>query len=161
MLTKNFYGVQKAIHSATTTSGTDINGANGTFSISSVTTNFNGLFKSMVTEGYVFFGDGTTPATVNDIALENSVSTKIKVTYPSAISINEKDEYIEYTATYGVTANEDVTISEVGAALKAYLIISSAGAAHTILCDRTVLDTPITIPAGESKQITYTIRFNY
>lgn len=96
------------------------------------------------------FGSGTTPPTGNDYRLENDIGASITVATPSAVSVTETDTYIEYSATFGVTANETVTISEVGLFMGSYIMV-----------ERTVLATPITIPAGQSKPITYAIRMNY
>ena len=106
----------------------------------------------------VSFGTGTTPATTSDYVLESILgNNKINVSTPSSISFSRYDTYEEYTVTFGVTNKtaDAITISEAG--LTAALDSSDG----YNLVDRTVLDIPITIPAGQPKQITYTIRFNY
>lgn len=125
------------------------------------TTNFKAPFKvlngygKMITGGITGyegtrFGSGTTPPTGNDYRLENDIGESITVATPSAVSVTETDTYIEYSATFGVTAKETVNISEVGLFMGSFIMV-----------ERTVLDTPITIPAGQSKPITYAIRMNY
>ena len=105
------------------------------------------------------FGTGTTPATASDYVLESILDdNKINVSTPSSISFSRYDTYEEYTVTFGVTnkTGDAITISEAG------LTIYNTNTPYPyVLVDRTVLDTPITIPAGQSKQIAYTIRFNY
>lgn len=109
----------------------------------------------------VCFGSGTTPATKDDYILESILdSQSLGVTLPSAVTYNQTDEYDEYTATYGVMAKTDVTIGEMGLVWQIYYQYGSTNNFyHFALMDRTVLDEPISIPAGESKQIVYTIRF--
>ena len=105
----------------------------------------------------VSFGIGTTPAAVSDYCLESILGdTQISVTVPSAVSFSRGNTYEEYSVTFGVTNKtaDAITISEVG-------LIAAPQTAYPVLVDRTVLDAPVTIPAGQSKQITYTIRFNY
>ena len=114
-------------------------------------------FYSMNKSGYVLFGSGTTPPTPNDIKIESAVS--VGITMPESVSCNLTDEYMEATCTYGVqnSNSNDITISEIAL----YGLATFPARSCTFMYDRTVLDTPVTIPAGQSKQITYTIRFNY
>ena len=140
---------------------------NGTTSTVTANANYppfkvmNGWSKSATITG-VSFGTGTTPATVSDYFLESILGdTQISVSAPSSISFNKLDTYEEYTVTFGVTNKtaDAIAISEIGLTAMPYSPYS--GNNQYALVDRTVLDTPVTIPAGQSKQITYTIRFNY
>lgn len=106
----------------------------------------------------VQFGSGTTPANGTDYCLESPVS--LLFSNPSAVLTNPVPEGTEYTVTFGVSTTEDVTISEVGCFVSAIGFIGSNAYDSPILIDRTVLETPITIKAGQSKQISYTIRVN-
>ena len=159
MLTKNFYSYMRATLQKTTASFIDTNGT----AIGAEANTNSPPFVVMKrwrnpnnTTG-VSFGKGATPATVSDYELESILdNTKISVTAPSAVSYSRGDTFDEYSVSFGVT-NETaiaITISEVGLVAQPYTSVY-------VLVDRTVLDTPITIPAGQSKQITYTIRFNY
>ena len=163
MLTKNFYSYMRLVFQQATSTFTLTDGSVSTISSS---TNSQPPFKVMnswaksTTEAGVSFGTGTTPATVSDYFLESILGdTQISVSTPSSVSFNQFDTYEEYTVTFGVTNRtaEAITISEVGLTAVPY---SYSTASYAII-DRTVLDTPITIPAGQSKQITYTILFNY
>ena len=162
MLTKNFYALMRTALGKTSSTITNIENTTGTVSMSSSTSNWYGVFSSMnyyETNGtqYVRFGSGTTPATVNDYKLESLIDSGITVAQPSKVTTEQTDSYILWTVTFGVSASAEITISEIGLISKARL---PSGETNTLV-DRTVLDTPITIPAGQSKQITYTIRFNY
>lgn len=165
MLTKNFYSF---IRSALSASGTSakFRVVDGSEYTASFTTSdyppFSVMHKWRSTSGStgVSFGTGTTPATASDFALESELgSSEISVSTPSAVSFSRGDTYDEYSVTFGITnkTNAAIIISEIGltSGLSNY-----SGVKYTLV-DRTVLDNPITIPAGQSKQITYTIRFNY
>ena len=166
MLTKNFYAYIRADFSESTTAATftKTDGSTSTVTLSSDYPPFkvmNNWAKSASSTG-VSFGTGTTPATASDYVLESILDyNKINVSTPSSISFSRYDTYEEYTVTFGVTNKtaDAITISEMG--LTAMPYFTNSGGNYYALVDRTVLDTPVTIPAGQSKQITYTIRFNY
>ena len=160
MLTKNFYSYMRAALQRISAEFKDTNGGKNTLSVSSSGTPPFAAMKSWAVSSEktgVSFGTGTTPATASDYSLESILdSTQISVSVPSAVSYSRGDTFDEYSVTFGVTnkAAEAISVSEVG-------LIASPQSTWYTLVDRTVLDTPVTIPAGQSKQITYTIRFNY
>ena len=166
MLTKNFYAYIRADFSESTTTATftKTDGSKSTVALTSDYPPFkvmNNWAKSITGTG-VSFGTGTTPATASDYVLESILGdNKINVSTPSSISFSRYDTYEEYTVTFGVTNKtaDAITISEMGLTAMPYSPYS--GGNYYALVDRTVLDAPVTIPAGQSKQITYTIRFNY
>ena len=166
MLTKNFYAYIRADFSESNTAAifTKPDGTTETIILRSDYPPFkvmNTWAKSTTATG-VSFGTGTTPATASDYVLESILDdNKINVSTPSSISFSRYDTYEEYTVTFGVTNKtaDAITISEMG--LTAMPYSPPSGSNYYALVDRTVLDEPITIPARQSKQITYTIRFNY
>ena len=169
MLTKNFYSFMGSALSGSSTSARFIL-VDGSGYTAPITTSDSPPFSAMNIWSYsvekkgVSFGTGTTPATASDYVLESILdNTKINVSVPSAVSYSRGDTYDEYSVTFGVTNKtaEAITISEIGLTAMPYKGSSSSGTTNYALVDRTVLDAPITIPAGQSKQITYTIRFNY
>ena len=165
MLTKNFYSCLRArLGETTTVPVTETDGnfrSDGAFEKYAPVLPFAAMnqYSSNDTSVGTCFGSGNTPATVDDYHLEQRIDSGISVVAQTKALCTSTETYIEYSATFGVgnTSNADKTIAEVG------LIISGSRADYStrLLVDRTVLDTPITIPAGQSKQITYTIRFNY
>ena len=163
MLTKNFYALMRA--GLGLANGSVISENNEKKIARYDSKWWNGVFTKMnnyentTSSQNVEFGNGTTPATVNDYKLENKITTGISVAYPSSVTTEYTDSYILWTVTFGITASVETTISEIG--LTSIATIGDGGLSATVLVDRTVLDEPITIPAGQSKQITYTIRFNY
>ena len=166
MLTKNFYAYIRADFSESNTAATftKTDGSKITVMLSGDRPPFkvmNNWAKSITATG-VSFGTGTTPATASDYVLESILDdNKINVSTPSSISFSRYDTYEEYTVTFGVTNKtaDAITISEMG--LTAMPYSPPSGSNYYVLVDRTVFDAPVTIPAGQSKQITYTIRFNY
>ena len=166
MLTKNFYSYIRSSFSGSNTYATFTN-TDGTISNVSTSANYppfkvmNSWARSNISTG-VSFGTGTTPATASDYFLDSLLTdNQISVSTPSAVSFSRGDAYDEYSVTFGVTNKtaNDITISEIG--LTAMPDSPSSGSNVYALVDRTVLDEPVTIPAKQSKQITYTIRFNY
>ena len=162
MLTKNFYSyikaaLQRASADFTLTDGSTTQSDSISNSGKIPLKTMNAWARGNSSNG-VGFGTGTTPASASDYKLESFLThQKISVANPSQVSFNKFDTYEEYTVTFGVTniTAEAITISEVG------LMATLDSSAGCNLVDRTVLDVPVTIPAGQSKQITYTIRFNY
>ena len=104
------------------------------------------------THGGVVFGDGDTPATAEDYKLAGNIITGIVATANLARSID--NGVAQIVATYTINASSEVTIKEITA-------FTNAGVSNYYIVDRTVLDEPVTIPAGGIGQVVYTITFNY
>ena len=163
MLTKNFYSYIRAAFQDIPAAFVQTDGTAVSKAYSKADNPFVVMKKwaADISTSGVSFGTGTTPATASDYVIESILNnTQISVSTPSAVSFSRADTYDEYSVTFGITNKtaEAITISEV--CLTA--CPNTNGTPYTYaLVDRTVLDAPITIPAGQSKQITYTIRFNY
>ena len=168
MLTNNFWSALAqnmigAVNSASikNVSGqlTQINNAAGSFlpffisgydykvDLSEINTSYN-----MSNRGGVIFGDGNTPVTAEDYKIAGNIITGITTSAALARSFN--DGLAQIVATYTITASSEVTIKEIAA-------FASSGYNGMYMLDRTVLDTPVTIPAGGVGQVVYTITFNY
>lgn len=108
----------------------------------------------------VIFGNGDTPPTLEDYKLSGDIVSGF--TCSAAISKASTDNGISITARYTITntSSSEIVIKEIGVVSK---IMSSnySGLKYIGLLDRTVLDTPVTIPAGGVGQVEYTITFNY
>ena len=111
--------------------------------------------------GGVRLGTGDTPATVNDYKLSGDLITGYNFT--AKIETQNSAESDKITATYTITntSSSEITIKEVGIVAKMADTTSTAQIQHMGLLERTVLDTPVTIPAGGIGQVVYTITFNY
>ena len=166
MLTKNFYSYMVAKLSELNTSCVLIDGSRSEIkSNSSGTKVFAAMLKQSTNSsggdnGGVSFGAGTSPATAQDYKLAAPITTGLSIIFPKSLTYAKGASFEDVAVTYGVTniSSSEITISEIG--LVATIFVSG-NLYNSVLVDRTVLDTPVTIPAGESKQITYTIRFNY
>ena len=159
MLTKNFYSYMRAALQNTAATFIKPDGTTQDIALDQNKPPFTVMYSwaSQVNADGVSFGTGTTPAVASNYKLESILSSaQISVATPSTVSFSRFDAYDEYSVTFGVTNKtaEAITISEVG-------LTTMPNAFYHALLDRTVLDTPVTIPANQSKQITYTIRFNY
>lgn len=99
----------------------------------------------------VMFGTGDTAPTVEDTTLSGSIITGLTISSSFKTVGDNLDDYAEISTVYLVTNTntEDVTVREI-----AYVY-------YGCMMDRTVLDTPVTIPAGGIGQVTYTLRMNY
>ena len=163
MLTKNFYSYMRTALQKTAATFTKGDGITSSIFSQDGYTPFNVMnqWAAQSNATGVSFGIGTTPATASDYKLESLLgSTQISVSTPSVVSFSRGETFDEYSVTFGITnkTTEAITISEVGLIAS---VIAPNSKNYYVLVDRTVLDAPVTIPAGQSKQITYTIRFNY
>lgn len=124
--------------------------------------------STIYSEG-VFFGTGTTAPTKDDYKPENALTeSDISVANPSQIIVNQTDDYIEAIVCFAVTniSSSAITISEIGCL--GFLRGSSNASYYTAdsthppyLAERQLLETPITLEAGEAEGIQYRVRFSY
>ena len=119
------------------------------------------VLTSLYSNGGVIFGSGTTPPSLDDYKLSSSIISTITASAPTP-SVVTDDNGVSVTTIYSLTntGTEDITVGEVGLIASLY---SSSSTEYYLkaLLERTVLDTPVTIPAGGIGQVTYTIRMNY
>lgn len=125
--------------------------------VNSFINSLNHMITSPTTDSVTFIriGTGTTAATENDYKLEADATGVTCDTAITAISGNDSKK--TYTATFSNTTDANIVVTEIGFFTNCYYNSSSEN--DNFLLDRIVLDTPITIPAGESKPITYEIGF--
>lgn len=113
---------------------------------------------SMYSKAGVVFGTGTKEPTFDDYWLSGDQITTIECSVAVTRTMGDDGAIITGIYTITNTASSDITIGEVG------LIASTAGtstAGDRIMVERSVLDTPVTIPPGGIGQVTYTIRMGY
>lgn len=107
--------------------------------------------------GYLMLGTGTTAPTADDYCLESPITTNLSC---DSVSVSRTSLIKTYTATFTNSGSSDITVTEVGFWICIlYSYSNSDEKSDNFLMDRTVLDTPVTIPAGESRTITYTLSF--
>lgn len=169
MLTRNFYNnVMAYLTGKTILNGTL--GVDGTYSNTvpqAAGYKFMSAFQYMSSSNGstgTYFGTGTTPSTIDDYKVESwlNTSTQITVTNPSDFSFSVEAGALVASATFGVTnkTSAAIPVSEICYVAMLYTGTSSSST-KPALVDRTVLEEPIVINPGESKQLTYTIRMNY
>ena len=96
---------------------------------------------------FIKCGYGTTPVTADDYALDMDLGlTCLSCTG----GVNDGVKTV--TATFNNNTGADATITEVGLFVN---FIYSGSATDVFMIKRKVLDTPISIPAGESRAVVY------
>lgn len=97
---------------------------------------------------YLAIGTGTGTVSDDDYQLFKSTSDCTCVSASSNTSANFNKIY---TATFQNNTSADITVTETGIVARPYLYNNF----FDVLLDHTLLDTPVIIPAGESRTITY------
>ena len=115
--------------------------------------------KTGYTSGGVVMGDGTAEPSADDYKMSGSLITKFSST--AIVTKEDSADGCVLTALYTITntGSEDITISEIG------LTACGNGNPHIgtymALIERTLLETPVTIPPSSVGQITYTIEVKH
>lgn len=104
-------------------------------------------------EGIVL-GSGRTPATIDDYKLESMITSGLSA---SATRSYDEDNDTIYVLTITNTSNEDITIGEIGCVGIVHIGENNSGTKY-VLTERTVLDSPVTIPAGGIGKVEYRIK---
>ena len=100
----------------------------------------------------VYFGTGAVAPSFDDYTFSGDIIHTAQAT-PTVNTVNlDNGKAITGVYTITNTGAEEITIREVG--------LVWAERKYRILLDRTVLDTPVTIPAGGIGQVVYTITLN-
>lgn len=161
MLTNNCRSIFRALFCArarcpvtVTNTGGGTNKLYGS-SFDGLTTN-SSIILGSDSEG-IWLGSGTTPAKKTDYKLEARVG-KGAATSTTTVGVDENGKvYTLYTIAFTNTTTEALKISEIGytAALPTLSGSASVTYLQCFLLDRTLLDSPITLAAGESCAIRY------
>lgn len=177
MFTKNWYRIEsvpfRTNNFTAVTLGmvnfnnTTISGSYTAAATQSLTANQNyapyiGRLTTAASLGYtitgVIIGSGTTPPTIDDYRLENRI-TLSGITATGSVSTESDGDGAAVTSLLTIVNNsgQEITIGECGL----FTNNGSSGDAYCALIERTVLDSPITIPNGGVGQLTYTVRMRY
>lgn len=109
----------------------------------------------------IYIGSGDTPATENDYTLQNFISSGINSTGTITHNVDANNNpYKAFTITLTNTTNSNITIKEVGYAISCYASNTFNGSTSMIymLIDRTVLETPLTVPANGTAILYYELK---
>lgn len=101
---------------------------------------------------WLIIGTGTGTVSENDYCLFNQDSN---CTCVSAASSTTGNLTKSYTATFQNNSESDITITETGVAGQCWLYNNY----FTMLLEHTLLETPVIIPAGGTRTITYVWSF--
>lgn len=122
-----------------------------------------GIVTSNTGIGFAF-GTGTTPPTEDDNNLESMITSGLSLSVAIRKEAITDGSRVTFTLTVQNTSANAITINEVGYVQSLDTKSSATGtSASTSPCllDRTVLDTPVTIEAGQSARIDYTISASF
>ena len=140
---------------------------------------FGGFYTNLITSmtesgqnatfGFAF-GTGTTAPTEDDYTIESIISSGLSLTGTPQKQYNLDSETGVYTVYYDLTlantSESDITINEVCNFSCVYPTTNKGDSPTTnvynyfsVLMSRTVLDTPLIIPAGESGVIRYSMSY--
>lgn len=111
------------------------------------------------TNSGIYFGAGTTPATKDDYKLENLISSGLTITNPSYfVEVQGGSGTYIWVSDFVVknTSDKELRVGEIGL----FLPFRGSSTYYLTLAERTVLDEPITIPAGATRIIEYKLTFN-
>lgn len=109
----------------------------------------------------IVLGTGTTEPTEDDYRLENIITSGLTGSFTTNSGVEDGSPYGDINLTLQNTSNAAITITEIGI-IRSYNDATSFGAtsgsSHRYLMDRTVLAEPVTIAAGATAIITYTLK---
>lgn len=110
----------------------------------------------------IHIGTGQTPATEEDYFLESKITSGVQAgTVTTRGGVDENgNPYIELSFMLSNATGADIVVREIGYVQGAALAntIGGSSANDNILLDRTVLSTPVTVPAGGEAVIRYTLK---
>ena len=108
--------------------------------------------------GCIVLGNGTNSGeSPEDFKLESQITTNLSC---DNVSVSRNTTAKTYTATFSNSGTSPITVTEVGYISRIPYTFTQFNLIYdNFLMDRTVLETPITIPAGESRTVTYELSF--
>ena len=168
MVTKNFYKMLTAMMTnLQDLTATSFNGSTVTMNEYAWESRFewitllSKLQTSANSSNGVVLGDGDTPPTFEDYSLAGNTISNFTFT-ASMSTLKTDDSGATIRALYTITNNNsvEITIKELCLIVNATQYSGANDASNKIVLERTVLDTPVTIPAGGIGQVEYTITFN-
>jgi len=110
----------------------------------------------------IIVGNGDTPATEDDYALESKITSGLTASNSTyTFGVDDGNPYLEYLFTLTNTTGADIVVKEIGYVQPLQSATTSGGNASSsgnYLIDRTVLSTPVTVPANGSAAIKYRLK---
>ena len=169
MVTRNFLNIlAMALQAGSDRGGVPGRAVNGEFRYFNGTLSFLSSPTKAVTKDAnaagISVGTGSTAATEDDYQLESTLTTGINITLTETAYGNDAPgiPYVQYSVTVTNTGSEPITVKEIGykqtVGSVRYPGAPNDSGTRVFLLDRTVLDTPVTIAAGDAGIITYKLR---
>lgn len=115
------------------------------------------IYAGSTVSSQVYFGDGDVVPTMDDYTLSGNIISTVKSLSIETLNVEKDGNYYvcKRRFTFQNTGSSEITIREAG--WFAFVYYSSTYSTAALL-DRTLLDTPITVPAGGTGQVTYELR---
>lgn len=112
----------------------------------------------------IHVGSGNTSATEDDYELDNQITSGLSGTTLVTKSVENGKLYLVLDVTLTNTSSGDITIKEIGYVQSHQYVTTQGGSGlannFPFLMERTVLDSPVTIPAGDFATIRYKIGYS-
>lgn len=122
----------------------------------------NTVLVNSLTNAGIWIGTGSDSPTENDYNLKSRITSGLTASTPTTTQGVDSDgnPYLTYLFTLTNTTSSDITVSEIGYVQNggASSAIGESTSLDRFLLDRTVLDSPVTVPAGGSAAIEYTLK---
>jgi hypothetical protein len=109
-------------------------------------------------------GTGDTAATDEDYILENTITTGLSMTSTTVKSMQNNLPSVTLNCVFSNTTASDIIIKEIGYKYNLWVanaVGGTAGGNRIFLLDRTVLSTPLTVPARGNAALLYTLKTEY
>lgn len=114
------------------------------------------------TNGGISVGTGSTSPTENDYNLESTITSGLSGSITTSQSLDASNNpQVTFLVALTNTSSGSITVSEIGYKQRLGTSSTQGSTSSTqgvFLFDRTVLTTPLTIPAGESGVIKYVLK---
>lgn len=108
----------------------------------------------------ISLGTGTTQPTLDDYTMEERITAGLSASVVRTVGEEDGSPYVVYDLTVTNTSARAVTVTEIGYQQNILSAVSESGSAGNAvhLLDRTLLDEPVTIPAGQYAVIRYKLQ---
>lgn len=110
-------------------------------------------------------GTGDTAATDEDVNLASTITSGLTGVITNTHGMDGDDPYVLFNIVLTNSTTSDIVVKEVGFKQNAYsgtTVGATSGASNTlILVDRTVLSSPLTVPARGNAALQYKLKCSY
>lgn len=125
----------------------------------------NPTFQLNATNAGISVGTGDNTATDEDYILQTTITSGLSASITVSHGMDTDKPYVTYNMVLTNSTASDITIKEIGYKLNIPGVTSvgatSGSSTRSVMIDRTVLSTPITVPAGGNAAILYTLKTDY